>query len=177
MPTEITLDSAVPGSVRGLAQALWGLKSGSTTIMQLIEAVNGGLGVYMVSSVAGERANSNASNSHLAVKEEWNYTNFNPRAASTGTTKGAAGSAGNTELLISNVPCYFGGFITENDTAAGDILVRDEAATGVSSIAKALTATLNTVTVFNVNVIHVRGLTICGSVAGISGVVRWRPLA
>lgn len=177
MATEITLDSAVPGSMRGMAQALWGLKSGSTTVMQLIEAVNGGLGVYLVSSMSGERAIGSASNSHLSVHEEWNYTKFNPRAASTGSTKGAAGAAGATELLITSQPCYFGGFITENDTAAGDILIRDEAATGISSIAQALSATLNTVTNHITNELHVRGLTVCGSAAGVSGVVRWRPVA
>ncbi len=177
MATETTLETAAPTGLRGMMQALWGLKSGTTTVMQLIEAVNGGLCVYLTSLLSGERATGNASNSHLATHEEWNYTKFNPRAASTGSTKGAAGAAGATELLITSQPCYFGGIVTENDTAAGDILIRDEAATGVSSVAQALAATLNTVTNHNINEIHVRGLTVCGSAAGVSGVVRWRPVA
>lgn len=115
-------------------------------------------------------------NAYLSHHQEWNYTVLNPRAASIGSAKGAAGTAGATELLVSPLPARIGSIVTQNDTAAGDILLRDTNATGGNIAAIALAATLNTVTVYTMNWMFLTGITIIGSAAGVSCVIQWRPL-
>ncbi|MBI2798962.1 MAG: hypothetical protein HYX63_01545 [Gammaproteobacteria bacterium] len=126
-------------------------------------------------AMAGERNASSLTNSFLSTKQEWNYTKFNPRAASIGSAKGAAGATGATEVLIANVACFIGGIIMEDDTVAGDVLLRDVASTGQSVVAMALLSVLNTSTVYPLELMHTLGLTVCGNAVGVAFTVKWRP--
>ena len=133
--------------------------------------------VYMDTELAGERLPNSAGQSFLATHHEWNITPFNPRAASIGAAKGAAGTAGNVEVLIGlGAPVRVGFIVTEDDTAAGSILLRDATATGVSVSARSLASILNTVSVYPLGWEFLTGLTVCGTATGVAFSVGWRPM-
>lgn len=148
------------------------------TSLQRVFAKLNGICAYLVGNIAGERNPASATNSFLSTKQEWNYTPYNPRAASTGSSKGAAGTAGNVEVLIgAGVPVFVGGIITEDDTVAGSVLLRDAAATGTNVSARALASVLNTVSQYPLELMFNTGLTVCGTAAGVSCIIKWRPQA
>lgn len=150
---------------------LYGVDADDVDNLFELLSIDGGL----LMALRAQKNKDSDQNAFLASHGLWNYTAYNPRVASTGATKGAAGSVGNVEVLLSAVPAIIDSIITENDTAAGDILVRDAAATGSSVSARAFAATLNTVTRHDLGWQTVNGLTICGSATGVCFVAKWRP--
>lgn len=121
-------------------------------------------------TAAGER-NVGTSNAYQAAVGEWNYTVFNPRAASIGSVKGVAGAAGAAEVLLgAGAPVLVGGVYFQDDsTAAEDVLLRDAAAVGQNVAAISIGASMDFDGLkFN------NGLTVCGTVAGVSAVIKWR---
>lgn len=122
--------------------------------------------VSQSTALAGERTN------YAISVGEWNYTSFNPRAASIGTAVGAAGAVGATEVLIgAGAPVLVGGVYFESDSTAGQsLLLRDVASTGQSVSAKSIGAS----TEFD-GLKFNTGLTVCGTAAGVSAIVKWRP--
>lgn len=130
--------------------------------------------VSLATQIAGSRLEGAAIDSFLVTQREWNYTPYNPRVASTGASKGAAGAAGNLEILVVSGPVFVGGIITENDTVAGDILIRDATAVGSSVSARAFASVLNTVSSYDLDWKFANGLTACGSLAGVAFTVKWK---
>jgi hypothetical protein len=142
------------------------------------ELLRGVGGQLWLPHMAGEALQGNRWESFIRAHQHWNRKTLNPRAASTGTSKGAAGAAGNTEIQIGSPgPIYIGKIIVENDTAAGEILLRDSAAPGTSAVAQAFTTVLNTGNVIDVNEYFANGCTAVGSVAGISCVITYKQAA
>lgn len=134
-----------------------------------------GLNFGLINQVAGER-NIGATQlaGYLAVMNDWNITDFNPHTATTGTTI-TAGTAGNTEVLISAAPVSLGYIITAADTVAGSILLRNTNATGNSVSPIVLGSLLNTTTVYTFGgAKFTTGLTIIGTLAGVSCSVYWK---
>lgn len=127
-------------------------------------------GNIVIAPLAHER-DIGTSNAHGMFVPQWNMTPFNPRAASTGSTKGAAGAVGTTEVLIgAGVPVTFGGVIFEDDSTANeDILLRNAAATGTSAAAQSVGSG-----VVNVGANFSNGLCVCGTAVGVSAMVLWR---
>lgn len=151
--------------------------SGTLRELPLLVDSSGRLLAYMDTELAGERLTNSELAGFLATHHEWNITPFNPRAASIGAAKGAAGSAGNVEVLIGlGAPVRVGFVVTEDDTAVGSILLRDVAATGVSVSARSLAAIANTVSVYRLGWEFLTGLTVCGTATGVSFSVGWRPM-
>ena len=139
-------------------------------------ALKGVAGALVIAALAGEENTTSLLNGYIHMRTKWNVTAFNPRVASIGSAKGAAGAAGNTEVLIgAGSPVFLGKIITEDDTVAGSILLRDAAATGQSISARALASVLNTVSQYDIDAMYNTGLTICGTAAGVSALVLWRP--
>ena len=124
--------------------------------------------------LAGERNAGSATGSYLATQNDWTITDFNPHTATTGVTI-TAGTAGNTEVLISNAPVSLGYIITAADTVAGSILLRNTTATGNSVSPIVLGTLLNTTTVYPFGgAKFTSGLTIVGTLAGVSCQVYWK---
>jgi hypothetical protein len=98
------------------------------------QSMRGVGGLILLPHQAGERIPNNRWASYVVSHQEWLTKTLNPRAASAGATKGAAGTAGNTEIQVGIAgPIFIGRVVTENDTVAGDILLRDAAAVGTSA--------------------------------------------
>lgn len=139
-------------------------------------ALKGVSGALVLAALAGEENTTSLLNGYIHMRTKWNVTAYNPRAASIGSAKGAAGAVGNAEVLIgSGSPVFLGKVITEDDTVAGSILLRDTNQTGQSVSARALASVLNTVSQYDINGMYNTGLTICGTAAGVSAFVMWRP--
>lgn len=135
-----------------------------------IEVLVSSGGSIATAPLASER-DVGTENAHSVAVPEWTYTRFNPRAASTGSSVGAAGAAGATEVLISDVPVLLGGVIFESDsTASEEILLRDAAATGASAVAQSVGANVE------LGIKTTLGLTVCGTAAGVSAIIKWRVL-
>lgn len=135
-----------------------------------IKLVPNASGELNVGVLAGER-DRGTSNAHSQSNPEWTQYQFNPRAASTGSTLGAAGSVGTTEVLIGGgVPMTFGGWIPESDSAAGSILLRNATATGTSQAARSLNAS-----VVQAGAKFTNGLCVVGTATGIAGTILARP--
>lgn len=158
----------------------------TTGIEAAVRSYLGGLRASVINDVslmqlALERGVGTAGQYGVAVGE-WTAVIFNPRTASTGTTLGAAGAAGATEVLVSSVPVLVGGFIFQGDsTGAKGILLRDTAATGNSVAAVYLAPGLvapnagATFAQYQPNGWKTTtGLTICGEAAGVSGILLYR---
>lgn len=103
----------------------------------------------------------------------YTFSRFNPRAASTGSTLGAAGSAGTTESVVFSGPCVVKQIIFEPDsTAGGAVYLRDAGGAGISASAMSISAN----TVFEGAGMRVgSGLTVVGSAAGVMATILWRP--
>ncbi len=71
MATETTLDGVASTNLKGLMQALWGLKEGSTTIMQLIEAIDGGLKVGLPKLASERNADDTTGQDYASTAQEW----------------------------------------------------------------------------------------------------------
>lgn len=135
--------------------------------LKLVPNASGELNIGVL---AGERDRA-SSNAHSQANPEWTEYRFNPRAASTGSTLGAAGAVGTTEVLLGGgVPMTFGGWIPESDSAAGSILLRNAAATGTSQAARSLNAS-----VVQAGAKFTTGLCVVGTVTGIAGTILARP--
>lgn len=133
--------------------------------------------------IAGERNPSSATNSYLVTQREWNYTVYNPRAASTGSTLGAAGTVGATEVLITNAACLVGPiFFQADSTASKGLILRDTNATGNSIAGIYISPTSAAVPTTNApfgmdGFKFLTGLTVCGEslATGVSAVICWKP--
>lgn len=134
-------------------------------------------------NVAGERAPGSASGAdYVATRQEWNYSVFNPRAAAIGSAKGTIGSVGTTEVLIgTGAPVLLGGVIFEDDSVAGDLLLRDTNVLGANVTHISLPSWPSTATQPNndqphLDLIFATGLAVCGTATGVCCVIKWRPL-
>lgn len=100
-------------------------------------------------------------------------TQFNPRAASTGSTLGAAGSAGTTEAVVFSGPILVKQIIFEPDsTASGKVYLRNAGGAGLSVSAMSVAADA---TYQGAGMRLGSGLTVAGSAAGVMATILWRP--
>lgn len=140
--------------------------------------------IINLAKLSGERRPTALDNTdYLSVAGEWNKTSYNPRAAAIGSSKGTVGSAGTTEVLIgAGAPILLGGITFEDDSADGDLLLRDANVIGSSLTAISLPSWASAA---NTNPARgyqslgwkfENGLTVCGTAAGVCAVIAWKPL-
>lgn len=102
--------------------------------------------------------------------EAWNYYQFNPRGAATGSTLGTIGAAGATEKCIAAYAVVLGGIVFESDSVASNsLIVRDQAATGGSVTGISFGASNS-----DLDLKLAVGLCVVGTHINVCAVIKWR---
>jgi len=130
---------------------------------------SGGAAHVSPTQLANEE-NPGTNNAYGTALRKWRELDFNPRAASSGSTVGAAATAGTTEVLIdAGVPILVGAIIFESDNA-GNALLRNTGALANSVQANQFDVNADIGCEFT------NGLTICGTAAGTAFKLLYRAL-